>query len=133
MIRLSINEVLDVCATDKLYQIVATQVSDTEAIIDRMLEIEPLGDGYVAYKWSRVPLEEFFTKKEKAVIDSKLEDAMNTVINYDPFGGKFTGKTVAEACRSTEWTEKAVKGLKNMFLLDRVKLVRGAMDEGVIS
>lgn len=105
----------------------------------RFLEVEPIGESGLALV--RIALEsrgiaEFIERSERKEVEEKIQnspeekehksylEALATVINSDPFGGTYTGKTLEEACKDSEWVGEALKRLKNKFLLDRIKLIR---------
>lgn len=116
---------------------------------DRVIEVETLGgvpvariyngplddiqdylDTFYAPQKGATPAQGSAQENMPPFMDDALLDALNTVIKIDPFGGKYTGKPVREACKSPEWLARALRDLKNDFLKDRLRIVDDYLKEG---
>lgn len=59
--------------------------------------------------------------------DIELENALDTILNKDPFGAKYSGKplrTIFDA-HDKEWIDKALTLMHNQFIVDKIKLIMG--------
>lgn len=69
-----------------------------------------------------------FDKNEEKVKnkeDQALENALDTVLNKDPFGDVYSGWKLKDiADNDPEWIEKAIKDLKNTFIKDKLILIQ---------
>lgn len=57
--------------------------------------------------------------------DIDFENYLDTVINKDPFGAKYSGKKIREVFESGDavWLERALAELRNNFLRDRLQYI----------
>lgn len=57
--------------------------------------------------------------------DIDFENYLDTTINKDPFGAKYSGKKIREVFENgdIQWLEKALKELRNEFLRDRLQYI----------
>lgn len=58
--------------------------------------------------------------------DEKLEEALNTVLNTDPFCFGYEGKKLGEIFeidKTGEWVKKALEKMKNEYIVKRIKLI----------
>lgn len=57
--------------------------------------------------------------------DIYFENYLETIINKDPFGGKYSGKPIKQVFidGNKEWLNKALTELKNEFLRDRLQYI----------
>lgn len=70
-------------------------------------------------------LEETMIDEPKSKHDIDFENYLETTINKDPFGGKYSGmklKTIFEQ-GDKQWLETALKEMKNEFIKDRLKYI----------
>lgn len=70
-------------------------------------------------------LEETMIDEPKSRADIDFENYLDTVINKDPFGGKYSGlkiKTVFEN-GDKQWLTTALKEMKNEFIKDRLQYI----------
>ena len=70
-------------------------------------------------------LEETMTDEPKSKHDIDFENYLETTINKDPFGGKYSGmklRTIFEQ-GDKQWLETALKEMKNEFIKDRLKYI----------
>ena len=64
-------------------------------------------------------------EKVKNKEDQALENALDTVLNKDPFGDVYSGWKLKDiADNDPEWIEKAIKDLKNTFIKDKLILIQ---------
>lgn len=57
--------------------------------------------------------------------DIDFENYLDTVINKDPFGAKYSGKKIREVFENgdAKWLETALKELRNEFIRDRLQYI----------
>lgn len=57
--------------------------------------------------------------------DIDFENYLETIINKDPFGGKYSGKPIKQVFidGNKDWLNKALTELKNEFLRDRLQYI----------
>lgn len=57
--------------------------------------------------------------------DIEFENALDTVINKDPFGAKYSGKRIREIFENGDaaWLDFALKNMHNPFILDKLKYI----------
>ena len=70
-------------------------------------------------------LAETMIDEPKSKHDIDFENYLETTINKDPFGGKYSGmklKTIFEQ-GDKQWLETALKEMKNEFIKDRLKYI----------
>lgn len=53
----------------------------------------------------------------------EVYDALETTINTDPFGGRYTALPLRVACADEAWRKRALRELKNEYLRARVKMI----------
>ena len=63
-------------------------------------------------------------------LPQEVTDALNTVLNTDPFGLKQEGKTLKEIYKTCpEWWDTATKKLKNKFIKGKMDIIDKYVDE----
>ena len=63
-----------------------------------------------------------------------LEEALETRLNNDPFGGLHSGQTLREIWETdAPWLERAVKTMRNTYITDRIKRILKAVENGTIN
>ena len=70
-------------------------------------------------------LEEEMLDEPKSRADIDFENYLDTTLNKDPFGGKYSGmklRTIFEE-GDKQWLSTALKELKNEFIKDRLKYI----------
>lgn len=70
-------------------------------------------------------LEETMLDEPKSKHDIDFENYLDTILNKDPFGGKYSGmklRTIFEA-GDRQWLSTAFKELKNEFIKDRLQYI----------
>lgn len=70
-------------------------------------------------------LEETMLDETKSKHDIDFENYLETTINKDPFGGKYSGmklKTIFEQ-GDKQWLETALREMKNEFIKDRLRYI----------
>lgn len=64
-------------------------------------------------------------EKEIKKQDKTLEEYRKVVLNTDPFGGTFSGKTLGFiADNSPEWVDHALNNMKNDYIRDRLQYIK---------
>lgn len=64
-------------------------------------------------------------EKVKNKEDQALENALDTVLNKDPFGDVYSGWKLKDIMENDpEWIDKAIKDLKNTFIKDKLILIK---------
>lgn len=53
----------------------------------------------------------------------EVYSALETTINTDPFGGRYTAMPLRVACADEAWRKRALRELKNEYLRSRVKTI----------
>lgn len=68
--------------------------------------------------------------KSDGGLPQEVTEALNTVLNTDPFGLKQEGKTLKEIYKTCpEWWDTATKKLKNKFIKDKMDIIDKYVDE----
>lgn len=70
-------------------------------------------------------LEENLNDEPKSKNDIDFENYLDTTINKDPFGGKYSGMKIKSIFENgdKQWLETALKEMKNEFIKDRLKYI----------
>ena len=57
--------------------------------------------------------------------DIEFENNLDTIINTDPFGAKYSGKSIREIfeCGDREWLDKALKLMHNEFIRKKLQYI----------
>ena len=64
-------------------------------------------------------------EKVKTKQEQDLENALDTVLNKDPFGDVYSGWKLKDIMENDpEWIDKAIKDLKNTFIKDKLILIK---------
>ena len=64
-------------------------------------------------------------EKVKTKQEQDLENALDTVLNKDPFGDVYSGWKLKDIVDTDpEWIDKAIKDLKNTFIKDKLILIK---------
>lgn len=70
--------------------------------------------------------------KSDGGLPQEVTEALNTVLNTDPFGLKQEGKTLKEIYKTCpEWWDTATKKLKNKFIKGKMDIIDKYVDEQV--
>lgn len=70
--------------------------------------------------------------KSDGGLPQEVTEALNTVLNTDPFGLKQEGKTLKEIYKTCpEWWDTATKKLKNKFIKGKMDIIDKYVDEKV--
>lgn len=73
---------------------------------------------------------------QKAAIErenKELDEACNTILRIDPFGATYNGKKLIDIVKADFlWFDKALKEMKNPYILPKLKLIKEAIDNGKI-
>ena len=73
---------------------------------------------------------------QKAAVErenKELDEACNTILRTDPFGATYNGKKLIEIIKADFlWFDKALKEMKNPYILPKLKLIKEAIDNGKI-
>ena len=68
--------------------------------------------------------------KSDGGLPKEVTEALNTVLNTDPFGLKQEGKTLKEIYKTCpEWWDTATKKLKNKFIKGKMDIIDKYVDE----
>ena len=68
--------------------------------------------------------------KSDGGLPQEVTEALNTVLNTDPFGLKQEGKTLKEIYKTCpEWWDTATKKLKNKFIKGKMDIIDKYVDE----
>jgi len=84
--------------------------------------------------------EKFLTEQkaqmQKAAIEKEnkeLDEACQTILRTDPFGAAYNGKKLIDIVKADFlWFDKALKEMKNPYILPKLKLIKEAIDNGKI-
>lgn len=75
----------------------------------------------------------FTEKKEQAEEDKKLNEACETILKTDPFGGDYNNMRLIDIYKANFlWVEKALKEMKNTYIVNRLKIIKEAVENGKI-
>lgn len=75
----------------------------------------------------------FTEKKEQAEEDKKLTEACETILKTDPFGGDYNNMRLIDIYKANFlWVEKALKEMKNTYIVNRLKIIKEAVENGKI-
>lgn len=75
----------------------------------------------------------FTESKEKAQEDKKLTEACETILKTDPFDNKYNGWKLIDIYKANFlWVEKALNEMKNTFIVNRLKIIKEAVENGKI-
>ena len=73
------------------------------------------------------------TTIEKNEQDNKLLDACNTILKTDPFGARFNGYKLIDIFKTDFlWVDKALKEMKNQYIVSRLVIIKEAIENGKI-
>lgn len=62
-----------------------------------------------------------------------LDEACNTVLKTDPFGGKYNGFKLIDIYKSNIlWVDKALNEMHNKYIVDRLKIIQKGVEDGKI-
>ena len=74
--------------------------------------------------------QEWQQPKSDGGLPQEVTEALNTVLNTDPFGLKQEGKTLKEIYKTCpEWWDTATKKLKNKFIKGKMDIIDKYVDE----
>lgn len=78
---------------------------------------------------NNVEAEKVLQKEQEA-----LDEACNTVLKTDPFGGKYNGFKLIDILKSNAlWVDKALEEMRNKYIVDRLKLILKGVEDGKIN
>ena len=85
--------------------------------------------------WEKFLLEQK-AQMQKAAIEKEnkeLDEACQTILRTDPFGAAYNGKKLIDIVKADFlWFDKALKEMKNPYILTKLKLIKEAIDNGKI-
>lgn len=57
--------------------------------------------------------------------DMQMQDNLDTIINYDPFGNKYSGKPIRDIFEAGDkaWIDKALKNMKNEYIREKLEYI----------
>lgn len=91
---------------------------------DSILQIAYIDQYFIIEYLPKEEQEKLFEEKEQKKEDEELENAMDTILNSDPFGGVHAGQKLGYIYQNDKkWIERALKELRNTFILDRIKII----------
>ena len=85
--------------------------------------------------WEKFLLEQK-AQMQRAAIEKEnkeLDEACQTILRTDPFGAAYNGKKLIDIVKADFlWFDKALKEMKNPYILPKLKLIKEAIDNGKI-
>ena len=70
---------------------------------------------------------------QKTEQDKKLAEACDTILKTDPFGAQYNGYKLIDIVKTDYlWLDKALKEMKNQYIVNRLIIIKEAIDNGKI-
>ena len=115
--------------TQNKYRVVSIIETKNDIVYCQCVKLEDF-DAFIEEQKTNIIIEtENAKQKDKEI----LKEACETVLKIDPFGGKFNGKKLIEIYKSNIlWVDKAIKEMRNKFIVDKLLLIQKGVNDGKI-
>lgn len=100
------------------------EINECETERHQILQMVDMGGFFIIEKISRLE-EEIATPIGNPTHDIDFENYLDTIINRDPFRGKYSNKQIKAVFEAgdREWLETALKSMKNDFIRERLQYI----------